>query len=120
MAAPDARLDAIAFSFKLTFWSDVASAALCAALVVVLRAQRAAALDGRGGSGGSRSVLQVMPIYEPVLWFLGLVFALQALFLGVPGPYPQLPPWFLGATDSVDAGAGIEGIGNSALYWCYW
>jgi hypothetical protein len=106
-----ARVD---LSFRLAFWADVGGIVLCTAMIWVLRRQRAAAKAGLPGAGK----WLVLPIYEPVLWALLAVFTAQALILGIPGPYPQTPAWFLGAIYS--AGQETQQWKSSLLYWAYW
>ena len=102
-------------AFTLALWCDVIAVAMCAAIIVMLRRQRSAALKGSAGA----SFFVILPIYEPIVWLLAASFLIQALLLSVPGPYPRVPAWYLGATytSAQDTASQWQAAG---LYFCYW
>jgi hypothetical protein len=105
-----------ALTFHITFWADLAAALLCAALLVWLRRQRRRAQSGHGAASAI-----ILPIYEPVLWALGAAFLVQTLLLGVPGPYPATPQWFVGASyQPEDPESASAAWGDATLYFAYW
>ena len=109
-------------TYHLTFWSDATATALCVLLIIWLRRQR---LRAQKGYGVARAV--ILPIYEPVLWALGVMFLAQTLLLGVPGPYPKTPIWFQGADYETNDDTGdpatatpAADYADSAMYFSYW
>jgi hypothetical protein len=104
----------VTVAYHLTFWTDLVAVILISGLIALLRYQRQAAL--KGSSGAAQFV--ILPIYEYCLWAGAVTYLVQTLLLGVPGPYPSVPQWFLGATYlNHDL---RQQWSSSGLYWGYW
>jgi hypothetical protein len=100
--------------FRLTVAFDMLGAVMCAVLVTFLRWQRRRAYMGQSAFKS----LVILPIYEPVLWMLGLAFVIQSLLLCVPGPLPAVPAWFTRALYRRTEAPSLE-WGDSGVYFLY-
>ena len=105
-------------TFYLNFWTTSVTAVLCLVIVVTLQAQRWRLAFAGFDSSALSTRLVILPVYEAAIWGLGATFFVEALLLGIPGPYPTPPAWFSGALYDLNDSAGEEQWQSSILYWC--
>lgn len=83
-------------TFELTFWANASACILSFVFFLCLRYQKYTSCRRNWELKVARKLL-VLPVYEPLLLISSLGFLGQTLLLAIPGPYPKIPSWFLGA-----------------------
>lgn len=131
-------------AFRMSFWTAAIASLLSLLLIGILRYQRYRKRHQKFDQlvlslqsnryrlwnqlcSRISSIAIILPVYEPILWGLSLGFLIQASLLGAPGPYPNVPSWFLGAsyntaddTSSASVNTNNEGFRDGWYYFVYW
>jgi hypothetical protein len=113
-------MSSIEVTYEITVWSDVFAVVACMILLLMLWRQKWRERTSQSAERNSwLNILIIFPIYEPILWVVGAAFLVQVFILTIPGPYPAVPLWYLGATYA--SGRSADDQWNAAgLYWAYW